>query len=327
MIQRIRLLSEAYGPSGAEQGIRSLILKELNGLTYDVETDTLGNLIVSKPGNKPNGKPICLVTSMDENGLMVVDRDPNGFLRVGNVGVANASQWVGQRVVFENGTIGIVQAEPVKDCKELTFSHLYIDLGDSDSFAIEVGDVAVLHATCVDIGGDRLTGKALANRSACAVLIEVLHRLHASQVEVMAVFSTQHQVGSRGVRTALFPHEPAVVIAVGAIPAQDTPNAKAQSPKLGQGPVIVLKERNFILSSTLRDKWRAVADERGIPYQFSISQELVTDAGQAAVSKTGIPAVSLAAPLRYPNTANELVHRQDLEYLVQLISGWVDQLE
>jgi tetrahedral aminopeptidase len=327
MIERIRILSEAYGPSGAEESIRTVIQNELSALPVTTRIDELGNLIVTKKGVDSNAKPILLTASMDENGIMVIDRDDNGFLRVGAVGNTQASDWVGQRVVFENGTVGVVQAEKAAEGKDVTFAQLFIDLGDHKGIQrsiVDIGDVAVLHASCISLAESRLTGKALANRAGCAVVIELLHILKDSADPIVAIFSTQHQVGSRGIKPAVFPIDPSVAISFGALPASDTPAFKHQHAALGRGPVIMLKERNFIVSSSLRDSIKQTARTHELPFQLGLSADLVTNAGNVAVSKAGVRALSIAVPVRDPNTANERIDTRDIAHTVQLVQHWIE---
>ena len=45
MIETIRKLVEAHGPSGHEEQVRELILAEIEGLADEIEVDAMGNVI------------------------------------------------------------------------------------------------------------------------------------------------------------------------------------------------------------------------------------------------------------------------------------------
>ena len=52
MKQLLKTLTETYGPSGYEDAVREIILKEVKPLADEVRVDALGNLIAFK---KPTG--------------------------------------------------------------------------------------------------------------------------------------------------------------------------------------------------------------------------------------------------------------------------------
>ena len=88
MKQLLKALTETFGPSGYEDEVRKLILKEVKPLADEVRVDALGNLIVRK---KPtvavkNSKRIMLAAHMDEIGVIVSHVDKNGFVRFASNG-------------------------------------------------------------------------------------------------------------------------------------------------------------------------------------------------------------------------------------------------
>ena len=48
MKKLLKLLTETFGPSGYEDAVRKVILKEVKPLADEVRVDALGNLIVRK---------------------------------------------------------------------------------------------------------------------------------------------------------------------------------------------------------------------------------------------------------------------------------------
>jgi putative aminopeptidase FrvX len=55
-----------------------------------------------------------------------------------------------------------------------------------------------------------------------------------------------------------------------------------------------------------------------------LSADLVTNAGNVAVSKAGVRALSIAVPVRDPNTANERIDTRDIAHTVQLVQHWIE---
>ena len=99
MINLIKELTNAYGPSGQEEVIRSLIQKRIASKVDEMYTDTLGNLIAVKKGP---GKRIMLAAHMDEIGLIATFVDEKGFIRFSNSGGVSPFIAAGQRVIFRN---------------------------------------------------------------------------------------------------------------------------------------------------------------------------------------------------------------------------------
>ena len=109
----------AYGATGRETSVRKVIENALTGHVDSMETDVMGNLIATKKGDG-TGKRIMLSAHMDHIGLMVMDADKHGYIRVCNVGGIRPANMVAQHVVFENGAVGVVGAdEGVKGALEM----------------------------------------------------------------------------------------------------------------------------------------------------------------------------------------------------------------
>ena len=69
-------LSDAFGPSGREVAVRSLIKAEVEAFVDRLEVDAMGNLITFKAGtgSEPRLK-VMLSAHMDEVGFMITDVD------------------------------------------------------------------------------------------------------------------------------------------------------------------------------------------------------------------------------------------------------------
>ncbi|MCK9910968.1 hypothetical protein MXD81_17600, partial [Microbacteriaceae bacterium K1510] len=91
-------------------------------------------------------------------------------------------------------------------------------------------------------GGKVFTGKAVDDRSGCAVLIEVMKRLADKEIvpTVYGVATVQEEVGIRGAGPAAFGIQPDVALAIDVTLAGGTPGIEAkQIPiQFGKGAAI-----------------------------------------------------------------------------------------
>lgn len=313
----IKKLTEAYGPSGAEDSVREVIRKEVAPLVDEVSVDALGNLIAHKKGP---GKKVMLDAHADEIGLIVTHIDDNGFLRFGTIGGVNPWVSLAQRVYFENGTFGVIASERVDDPKEMRSEKLFIDIGAASrkeaEAKVKVGDSCAFFQPFVDMG-NRVVAKAMDDRVACAVVIEALKGLKSNH-DIYAVFTAQEEVGIRGARAAAFGITPDVGIALDVTPTGDTPKPRNANVDLGKGAAIKVMDRSLICNPALKNYMVKVAEEKGIKYQMEVLDMGGTDSGAIQMTKAGIPAGVISIPCRHVHTPCEMVDMGDLEACVKL---------
>src|SRR5687767_3132916 len=179
LIELIRKLVESYGPSGHEDQIRALILEEIDGLADEVSVDPLGNVIAWRRSKNDDAPRVMLSAHMDEIGMMITHIDKSGFLRFSNIGGLDPRTLLGNRVRFEDGTIGVIHIERQGEdrAKAPTLEHLFIDVEDgSGTSSIRIGDAAGLFREMV-VQGDRLIAKSMDDRIGCAVQIGVMQAI------------------------------------------------------------------------------------------------------------------------------------------------------
>ncbi|HEY8394305.1 MAG TPA: M42 family metallopeptidase [Thermaerobacter sp.] len=333
LLERLRRLTETYGPSGREDAVRALIEEEIRPFADEVRVDALGNLIARRAPRGAAGaagasRRVLVAAHMDEIGLIATHIDDNGFIRFDPVGGQDAKVLVGQRVRFENGVIGIIGHEKLEDAKDLKLAKLFIDIGARSGAEarerVRVGDMAVFHRP-LERAGDRLIAKAMDDRSGCAVVIEAMSRLESSPHEIFFVFTVQEEVGLRGARTAAYGVEPDVAVAVDITLAGDTPEpAHRVDVKLGKGPAIKIKDLSVISHPLVRDWMTRAAEGHGIPYQYEVLPIGGNDAGAMQVARAGVPSGTLSIPCRYAHTPVEMVDAGDLENAVRLLVAMLE---
>ena len=330
MKDTIKQLVEAFGPSGSEDQVRTLIRQQIAGLADEVHTDAMGNLIAHKKGNG-TGKKIMLSAHMDEIGVIVSYVDEKGFARIESIGGVRTLYEVMGRVQFENGVVGVIGAEKLdKPDAVPTLDQLYLDVGATSraDCPVKVGDVACFLQPMVETGG-HLTSKAMDDRIACAVLVQTLRELGSTPHDLYFVFSSQEEVGLRGAMTSAYGIAPDVGVAVDVTFSGDTPEPMAKMAiSLDKGPAIKVKDGGMLATPWVKEWMVRTAEANGIPYQLEVLVGGTTDARAIQTTQAGIPAGCLSIPCRYVHSPSETVSYSDVlngvKLMVAMLSGPVD---
>ena len=150
VLQLHQALVAAARPSGAEHTGIAKVLKEMAAPYVDeITTDAMGNLICHKKGK---GKKVMLCAHMDAIGFMVTGADEHGGLSIAPIGGFDPAALINTRVVFPNGTRGIIKAKAGAKTlsggwTSIKMTDLYVDIGAcSEQEAmkkVSVGDLAV----------------------------------------------------------------------------------------------------------------------------------------------------------------------------------------
>ena len=117
-IRLLKTLSEARGPSGFEDEVREVVIKEME-LYVDEVVDKQGNVIGVKRGS--SDYMTMAAAHMDEIGLVVDYIDKEGFLRVRPIGgwsdVTLTERRVWMRTADRRWTRGVVGVTPPLDVR------------------------------------------------------------------------------------------------------------------------------------------------------------------------------------------------------------------
>jgi len=338
-------LTDAKGIPGNEREAREVMKKYITPFADEIETDGLGSLIAKKTGDA-NGPKIMIAGHLDEVGFMITQMDKNGFLRFQTVGGWWSQVMLAQRVTIVTskgditGVIGskpphILSAEARK--KPVDIKDMFIDIGASSreeamEWGIRPGDMAVPYFDFTVMNNEKhLLAKAWDNRIGCAIAIDVLKNLKGENHPnvVYGVGTVQEEVGLRGAKTAGNKVQPDISIAVDVGIAGDTPGVseKEAMGKMGDGPQIILYDASMVSHKGLRDLVTSIADELGIPYQFDAIPGGGTDAGATHLVHEGAPSLAITIATRYIHTHAGILHRDDFENAVKLITEVVKRLD
>lgn len=327
----LKTLLAAYGPTGGEHAVAEVIKSLLEGHVDSMRSDHMGNLIVEKFGSDENGKRMMFSAHMDHIGLVVTHIEKEGFLRVLNVGGVSPESMRARKVVFENGTPGVVMIEPVAkgEGKQPGMEQLFIDIGaesrEEAEKLVQIGDVAVWAPDFIPLGKNRVAAPAMDDRCACALLVEMLLYAEDHRNTIIGVFSVQEEVGLRGASVAAFSLEPDVGLALDVTAWGDTPEVKYPAVKLGAGPAVKIMDRSMIASPQVRDALFEAAEAAGIQVQREVLAFGGTDGGAIQQSRGGVPTGTLSIPCRYVHSAAETIDMRDMEGALKVLLQFIDR--
>lgn len=343
---KIKALCDAHGVSGFEGDAREVVKKEIEEYVDEVKVDALGNLIAYRKGN---GKLKLMVAAhLDEIGLVVKKVDEKGFLWFDVAGGVRPQVLISRPVTIktEKGFVkGIVnhlkpgRPEGITEVPE-NVEDFFIDVGarskeEVAEMGIEVGNPVSLNYDVINLGKNRIAGKALDDRLCVFMLIELLKLLKDEEdvPDLYAVFTTQEEVGLRGARVSAYSINPDLSLALDISLANDipgTPDRKVIT-ELDKGPVIKVMDLvpramlGLISSSRVVSELKTVAKEAGLDYQIEVYTAGSTDASATHLERGGIESGAICVPARYVH-AYEVVSIDDTLESIDLLYRYVKKL-
>jgi putative aminopeptidase FrvX len=347
-INLLERLCNACAVSGDEGEVRAIVLDQVRPYADELRVDVLGNVLATCRGRGEGCPRVMLAAHMDEVGFMLTYDDGDGIYRFGKVGGLDERQLVGKPVWIGHQHVpGVIGAKPVHltDADErkraIPLDALRIDTGPGGDAGVKVGDRAVFATPFTRLGspGARravsLRAKALDNRLGVATLIELVR--HAPpNLDLLAAFTVQEEIGLRGARVAAHAFNPDLAIAVDSTPAYDLPawderddqpsEVSHYNTRLDGGPAIYLADGATISDPRLVRYLVGIAEEFKIPYQIRQPGGGGTDAGAIHRAVAGIPSVSVSVPGRYAHTAAGLARLSDWQNTFALLHAALTRL-
>ncbi len=339
LLSHLKELSALPGLSGYEHTVRESIRAAWRPFVSETHVDQLGSLWAIKAGSGKAPRPkIMLAAHMDAIGLMVT-QIAGDFLRVTSIGGLDARVLPGQPVWVHGKTdlAGVLVAPPAFLLPKgngdgvVPLSELLVDTGlpgDQLAGQVKVGDVISFATPPSELQNSLLCAKGLDDRAAVATLTVCLEQLQ-SRIhvwDVVAVATTQEELGTRGARTSAFSIAPDLAIAVdvthGSGPAvRDLPDKTfpvGGGPTLGLGPNI---------HPGLGAAVQAVAERLEIPCVVEpLPQHSGTDAFGIQVARAGIPTMVIGLPLRNMHTPVEVLSLKDVSRAGRLLAEFITGL-
>ncbi len=332
MIDLIKELCCLNAPSGNEDSVRDYILGKINDFA-DISVDNSGNIIAFKKGKKPAAHKIMIDAHMDEVGIIATSITADGFVKFTTVGGIETESLCSKRVIFANGTIGIIGVKHGHLCesgelKKLpSKSSLLIDIGaksreEAEKYVLP-GDTAVFEPI-FDLQGDFVISKALDDRIGCAVLIKLLQQ--DSEYDFTATFSVGEEIGLKGGKTVTYTVAPEAAIVIEATTAGDIGDATDKVCSAGSGAVVSFMDRSTLYDKTLFNAAINVANENGIKVQSKKAVAGGNNAGAIHQELSGVRPLAISVPCRYIHSPSGVVRYSDIQAVYDLANLMLQKL-
>ncbi|WP_192986408.1 M42 family metallopeptidase [Carnobacterium mobile] len=345
-LKMLKELTDAKGVPGNEKQVREVFVRYAEKSADSITYDGLGSVIAKHVGDK-TGPKVLFAGHLDEVGFMVTAITDEGFIKFQTLGGWWSQVMLAQQVEITtarnkvlHGVIGCkpphVLTADVRN-KAYDIQDMFIDIGASSkeealSWGVKPGDMVTPYIEFKRLNDSKfLLAKAWDNRIGTAVALKVLENIaeEGHPNKAFSVGNVQEEVGLRGAKTATYTVDPDIAFALDTGTAGDTPGmtAKEADSKLGKGPQIIIYDASMVAHKGLRDFVVGVAEELGIPFQYTVIAGGGTDAGSQHVTRNGIPSLAITVATRYLHSHTSVIHEDDYLNTVKLVTEVVKRLD
>ncbi len=338
-IKLLKNICETPGAPGFENGVRNLVLKEIENCVDDINIDNMGNVIALKKG-KDETKSVMIAAHMDEIGFIVTHINDKGFLKFHALGGFDPKTLTSQRVIVhgKKNLVGVMGSKPIhvmtteEKNRVPKIQDYYIDLGLEKSEVdkiVKVGDPVTRERGLIEMG-DCINCKSLDNRISVFVLIEALKKIKTPDFNTYAVFTVQEEVGIRGAQVATQKIKPDFGFGLDTTIAYDVPGAAEHEKitSLGKGVAIKIMDASAICDTRMVQFMRKTANAHNIQWQNEILTAGGTDtASIQRMTPGGSIAGAFSIPTRHIHQVIEMVHKKDVQNCIDLLTYCLEELK
>ena len=321
-------LTQAWGVSGREKNVRAIIRREIRDYVDECYTDAMGNLIAYKKGtDSENNKKIMYTAHMDEIGFQVTHIEGDGRIKVYSVGLTWTSAIYNDKVIFQNGVIGVVGCDgPVEEAQNKAQA-LYIDIGctskEETMKYVQPGDYCGFIGKYYELQNDRISAKSLDDRVACYVLIEAIKKNPGQYPnDIYYVFTVQEEVGCRGSVVAAERIKPDIGVSVDVTPDHYYPCDLKGCNEVGKGVGVTFGNPSAMLDEYLVDEMVKTCEENEIDYQRDVMDRGGTDASSMNRAYYGTRVAGISIVDRYPHSQSSVISKHDVECAIELVDKY-----
>lgn len=321
-------LTQAWGVSGREKNVRAIIRREIRDYVDECYTDAMGNLIAYKKGTESeNNKKIMYTAHMDEIGFQVTHIEGDGRIKVYSVGWTWTSSIYNDKVIFQNGVIGVVGCDgPVEEAHNKAQS-LYIDIGctskEETMKYVKPGDYCGFIGKYYELQNDRICAKSLDDRVACYVLIEAIKKNQGQYPnDIYYVFTVQEEVGCRGSVVAAERIKPEIGVSVDVTPDHYYPCDLKGCNEVGKGVGVTFGNPSAMLDEYLVDEMVKTCEDNAIDYQRDVMDRGGTDASSMNQAYYGTRVAGISIVDRYPHSQSSVISKHDVECAIELVDKY-----
>jgi len=216
-------------------------------------------------------------------------------------------------------------------------NNIFLDCGckskeEVEKLGVHVGCVITYEDELMELNKNYYVGRALDNRIGGFMIAEVARMLKEKKKKLpFGLYITnavQEEVGLRGAQMIVERIKPNVAIVTDVCHDTQTPmiNKIEQGDfSAGDGPVIAYGPA---VQNNLRELIIQAAEKSKIPFQrFAASRITGTDTDAFAYATGGVASALISLPLRYMHTTVEMVHKKDVEHVIQLIYRTLNEIK
>ena len=332
---------------GFEKPVRDWIRKEAQPYADEIKEDKMGNLLVYRKGRKSLEKPLALFAHMDEPGFLVKKITEDGMVQLLH-NTMPAKSIIGKQLeVHRQGAgrcggdviygVAGMKADhlqtPEEQKKTPSLDKLLMDIGATSKEEAEAlvrpGDVVVPYVEAELLGGpvgsgegSMMTGRGLAARGGCAVLLQLLQEEPACDCWFVFAVSGENWslVPGKGAMLAARLLDPLMAVVLHGVDTGEGPGVPAEKIhcRCGEGAAISLMDGDFVFDRGLRQMVTEMADDQGVLWQYHTGKGQVTGAGRLAASGEGCFLLPVNLPLRYTGAEAAVCSLHDLESMADI---------
>ena len=207
--------------------------------------------------------------------------------------------------------------------------NIFVDVGctskeEVEKLGVHVGSVITYPDEFFVLNENKFVCRALDNRIGGFMIAEVARKLKENNIKLpfglYVTNSVQEEIGLRGAEMITQTIKPNVAIVTDVTHDTTTPmidKKKEGDTKIGDGPVISYAPA---VQNNLRELLISTAEKHEIKFQrMAASRMTGTDTDAFAYSNGGVASALISLPLRYMHTTVEMVHKDDVEAVIDLI--------
>lgn len=332
-----------FSPTGHEYSGQKIWMNYLKSYVDDFITDAYGTCVgVINPGKDYK---VVIEAHSDEISWIVHHITKNGIIYVRRNGGSDHMIAPSKRVLIHTRK-GLVPAvfgwpaihvrEPGKE-EAPSLKNIFLDCGcksdkEVEELGVHIGCIVTFDDQLMELGKDFLCGRALDNRIGGYMIAQVARRIKEEKIKLpytlYIVNSVQEEVGLRGAEMIARKLKPDVAIITDVTHDTSTPMMnKIQQGDIscGKGPVLSYAPavHNKLLELIIE-----AAEKNKIKFQrLAESRSTGTDTDAFAYANEGIPSALISLPLRYMHTTVEMVHKKDVEYVIELIKHTLKKIK
>lgn len=340
LLDTLRELCEAHSPVGCEREVDAVVLRQLEPCATRTWQDAAGNVLAYFEGRR-HDHPLQLTAHKDELGMIVKRIEPDGRLRIQNLGGMHPFKYGEGPVdvlgdggavvpgVLCFGSMHVSDESPIEKVKAgreaMKWSRAYIDckLGRAElaERGVHVGSKVALGRARKrpHLLGDFVCAYALDDKGGVAVLLELARLLHEDPPpqDVYFIISSTEEIGGGAAAFAArsLPGEALIALEVApAMPEYDVSNDAR--------PVLLYADSKNVYDEALNARAASLAAASGIEVQRAVVSSYGSDASMARAAGAA-PRIGLFAFPVENTHGYELAHLGGLANTLRLTELFV----